>query len=277
MADFSKIIDHPEKTTIISKLVSGDSAKVVSKYLKDKYPNPDEGHLRIPSTVLQEFLETYADHHGYVKKIVQRDADSKLDKKIHESLLDNRAWRERVVDGVGKEINYIEKLDHVLTILETRAEQIFDMIQGDPENTRNADYVFTKYMELLMLAIEKGDKIRNDRPDVRIEHTYTVQMVEQQSFAFQEAIRRVLERLGPEYSSLFMSLLSEEMGKMKAKDFDTAPTAKEIQREKESLDRLNEQVKEFDEKLLTEMNVTNSEDIEEDEELYEEVENDEFE
>ncbi len=251
MVDFTKIIDHPEKTTIISKLVSGESPKVVSKYLKDKYPKPDEGHLRLPATLLQEFHDTYSDHHGYVKKIVSRNAENKLDKKIHESLLDTRAWRERVIEGVNKEINYLEKLDAVLTILETRAEQIFDMIQSDPENTRT-DYVFTKYMELLMLAIEKGDKIRNDRPDVRVEHTYTVQMVEQQSVAFQEAIRRVLERLGPEYTSIFMELLGEEMKKMTAKSIDTAPTPRELEREKEAIDKLDVQVREFDEKLLEE-------------------------
>ena len=252
MADFTKIIDHPEKTQIISKLVSGESPKVVSAYLKDKYPKPDEAHLRVPATTLQEFLDTYADHHGYVKKIIQRDADSKIDKKIAESLMDTRAWRERVVDGVKKEINYIDKLDQVLTILEVRSEQIFDMIQNDPENTRT-DYVFTKYMELLMLAIEKGDKIRNDRPDVRIEHTYTVQMVEQQSVAFQNAIRRMLERLGPEYGSLFMDLLKEELLKMNVKDLQIQPiTQKEIEKERQSLDKLKVQAEEFDQKFLEE-------------------------
>jgi len=251
-ADFTKILDHPEKTQIISKLVSGENPKVVSAYLKDKYPKPDEVHLRIPATTLQEFLDTYADHHGYVKKIIQRDADSKIDKKIAESLMDTRAWRDRIVDGVKKEISYIDKLDNVLTILETRSEQIFDMIQNDPENTRT-DYVFTKYMELLMLAIEKGDKIRNDRPDIRIEHTYTVQMVEQQSVAFQNAIRRMLERLGPEYGSLFMDLLKDELSKMSVKDLPMQPvTPKEIEKERYAMEKLNAQVEEFDQKFLEE-------------------------
>lgn len=251
MSDFSKIVDHPEKTIIIQKLVGGESPKVVSQYLKDKYPKPDEGNLRIPATVLQEFLDTYANHHGYVKKVLQRDADTKIDKKIHESLMDTRAWRDRVIDGVTKEVNYLQKLDNVLSIIETRAEQLFDMIQGDPENTRT-DYVFTKYMELLMLAIEKGDKIKNDRPDIRIEHTYTVQMVEQQSVAFQEAIRRVLERLGPEYTSLFLELLNDEMGKINPKTIDPIKTEKMIELERASLDKLETQVKDFDAKFLEE-------------------------
>jgi hypothetical protein len=251
-ADFSKIIDHPEKTGIISKLVNGDDPKVVARYLKDKYPKPDEVHLRVPATVLQEFVDTYSSHHGYVKQIIQKDADSKMDKRISESLMDNRAWRERVIDGVKKEIKYIDKLDGLLTILETRAEQIFDLIQSDPENTRT-DYIFTKYMELLMLAIEKADKIRNDKPDIRIEHTYTVQMVEQQSMAIQNAIKRMLERLGPENGSIFMDLLADEMSKMKPKDLlPEAPTKKEVEKEYKSIDKLNSKVEEFNQNFIEE-------------------------
>jgi hypothetical protein len=252
-SDFSKIIDHPEKQSIISKLVSGESPKVVSAYLKDKYPKSDEGHLRIPATTLQAFLDEYADHHGYVKKVIQRDADSKIDKKIAESLMDTRAWRDRVVDGVKKELNYLDKLDSLVTIMEVRSEQLFDLIQSDPENTRT-DYIFTKYAEILMQVLEKCDKIKNDRPDIRIEHTYTVQMVEQQSIAFQDAIRRVLERLGPEYGSLFMDLLKEEMSKMTPKDLGPMPavTAKEIEKERRSLDKLGSKVEEFDQKFLEE-------------------------
>jgi len=252
-ADFTKIIDHPEKTTIISKLVSGESPKVVSIYLKDKYPKPDEAHLRIPSTTLQEFLDTYADHHGYVKKIIQRDADSKIDKKIADSLMDTRAWRDRVVDGVKKEFNYLDKLDNLITIMEVRSEQLFDLIQSDPENTRT-DYIFTKYAEILMQVLEKCDKIKNDRPDVRIEHTYTFQMVEQQSVAFQNAIRRMLERLGPENGSIFLDIMKEELSKLTPKDIGQmeAPTPKDIEKERHSMEKLNAQVEEFDQKFLEE-------------------------
>ena len=248
-ADFTKLIDHPEKQSIISKLVSGDSAKVVAQYLKDKYPKPDEGHLRIPATTLQEFMDTYANHHGYIKKIVQGNADSKLDKKIQESLMDNRTWRDRVVGVAEKEFNYLEKLHNILTILEARTEQMFDMIQSDPESTRN-DYIFNKHLEQLMMVIEKCDKIKNDRPDIRVEHHhYTMQMVEQQSFAFQDAIRRVLERMGPEYSSLFMDLLKEEMSKINPREINPLPavqTPKELEREQASIDKLNSHVHELD-------------------------------
>lgn len=266
MADFSKLLDHPEKTDIISKLLSGESSKVVSTYLKDKYSKPDEAHLRIPANTLQEFLDEYGSHHGFVKKVLQKNADSKMEKQMAASLMDNRVWKDRVIEGIEKEINYIDELNGLITIVRARAEQMFDMIQADPEDSRK-DYVFTKYIELMMMVVEKADKIKNDRPDVRIEHTYTVQMVEQQSFAFQEAIRRVLERMGPEYSSLFMDLLKEEMGKMDVKQINPvppAPTAKELEKEKESLEKLNVRVQEF-EKIT-------SEDFDSDEEDNDELE-----
>jgi hypothetical protein len=249
--DFTKIATHPEIKEIISKLVSGESPKLVSKYLKDKYPKPDEGHLRIPATQLQEFLDSYADHNGYIQKIVKRDTDSKLDKKIAESLLDTASWKERVINGIEKEINYIDHLNNIVTILETRAEQLFDLIQSDPENTRT-DYIFTKYMEQLMIAIEKADKIRNDKPDVRIEHTYTVQMVEQQTVAFQEAIRRVLERMGPEYTSVFMDILAEEMKKIDVKDIHQIPKSRDIDVETHALNKFDNTIQEMDSKFLEE-------------------------
>jgi hypothetical protein len=187
--------------------------------------------------------------------------------------MDNRAWRDRVVDGVKKELNYLDKLDNLVTIMEVRSEQLFDLIQSDPENTRT-DYIFTKYAEILMQVLEKCDKIKNDRPDIRIEHTYTVQMVEQQSIAFQDAIRRVLERLGPEYGSLFMDLLKEELSKMTPRDLGPLPvaTSKEIEKERQSLDKLSVKVEEFDQKFLEEykdeepLDSTDSDDEEPDDE-----------
>ena len=52
-----------------------------------------------------------------------------------------------------------------------------------------------KYYDLLFQAIEKADKIINDRPDQRIEHTH-IHMIEDYSVAFQEAIRELLLEMG---------------------------------------------------------------------------------
>jgi len=248
MGDFSKITNHPDKKDIISKLIRGDNPKVVSKYLKDQYSKPEEAHLRVPASLLQEFRDKYADTGEFAKKVFNRQSNSKLDKKIAESLLDNRTWKERVNESIDKEIDYMDHLDRLLVALEIRTEQLFDLIQQDPENTRT-DYIFTKYSEILMLLLEKADKIRNDKPDIKIEHTYTVQMVEQQTVAFQEAIRRVLERMNPEISSIFLDLLNEEMGNIKPQEINPLPAPRRLEKEKSELDKLDVKMSDLDAKF----------------------------
>jgi hypothetical protein len=249
MADFKKIVDHPEKQTIITKLVSGDSPKAVSKYLKDKYEQPDEAHLRLSATLLQEFIDTYADHHGYIKKIISDDLSTKLDKKIAESLLNNKEWRKRLEETAEEHIDFKKKLAHLLTILEARAEQLFDLIQSNPEGIKT-DYIFTKYMELLMQAIEKGDKIVNEKADIKIEHSYTVQMVEQQSIIFQQAIKRSLERLGPKYASMFMDILQEEIAKINPQSISQAIPVINLEKDNKAVDKLLDSATNLTDKFL---------------------------
>lgn len=224
MTDFKKILDHPEKQLIISKLCSGDSPKSIAIYLKNKYSKPDENHLRIGISLLEEFVNKYGAKYGFIKTIAKEDISSKLDKEIAQSLLNNQEWRDRVASVTDEEINLRQKLGKILTILEVRAEQLFDKIQENPGDVKK-DYVFDKIMNTLLLAIDRIDKIQNNRPDIKIEHTYTVQMVEQHTAAFQDAIRKVLQRMSPEFAIMFMEYLNEEMTSMRPTLSDNSAAA----------------------------------------------------
>lgn len=210
MSDFQKIIDHPDQDKIIGKLVSGESAAKVAEYLKVKYHQKDETHLRLSPNLLKEFIEKYLSQYDSLDKIISADKSNKLDKKLAQSILNNKTWKERLAEKEDKEIDIKAKILEILHILEIRAEQVFDQIQQDPKNFKG-DYVLIKYFEMLFNAIEKADKIVNDKPDQVIEHSYTVRMVQQHSTAFQEAIRDVLREMDPEFSALFMDRLAERL------------------------------------------------------------------
>lgn len=214
MADFKKLLDHPEKQKIINKLLSGDLPKDVAQYLKLKYTKDDETHLRLSINLLQEFKTKHLDKAGFLQKIVQADQDGKLDKAIAESLLANKEWKDRLAEYIDDEIDLKKEIRDLLHILKARAEQVFDKIQESPGNIK-LDYVMAKYFELLGNVIEKADKIINERPDQRIEHTHTVQVVEEYSIVLQETIRELLLRMGPEYSATFMEMLADKMNKLK--------------------------------------------------------------
>jgi hypothetical protein len=213
-ADFSKIINHPDKQNIITKITTGESPKNISLHLKSKYDQPDEKHLALSESLLKSFADNYLNVDQRIKKVLKNDIDNKLDRKIADSLLDNKTYKERVAEVATQELDIKRKVHNILHILECRAEQIFDLIQSNPESTK-ADYIFTKYMEIIGMNLEKADKIINGKPDIKVEHTYTIQMVEQTSNVFQETIRRVLDKMDPTFSSLFMDLLAEEMTKAK--------------------------------------------------------------
>ena len=235
MADFNQLLNHPEKQVLIAKLASGESPKDVSAYLRNKYNKPDENHLRIPSTLFKEFMDKYGDHYGFVKQLAKKNIDDKLDKQISKSLLNTKEWAERLAEVTDEEIDFKKKWKQLILVLEARLEQVFDKVQENPGSTKS-DYVMGKYVELWMQALEKADKLLNDRPDMRIEHSYTIQMVEQQAVVFQEAIRNVLARLDPGLSNLFIDMLHEEMGKMNSGS--DIPAVRNIQRESKSVDKL---------------------------------------
>lgn len=213
-ANFQKLLEHPDVQIIIDKLSLGETPKDVSVYLKSKYDAPGDSHLRIPANLLEEFVKTYGNTSEFVDKLIKDAKNNSLDNQISQSLLNNKTWKERLAQVVDDKINLEKKIVQLIALCEQRQEQVFDKIQENPGSVK-LDYVMTKYFELNTMLLEKADKIINKAPDQRIEHTYTVQMVEQHSNVIQEAVRRVISRLPPEQSSEFMQLLSEELSVLK--------------------------------------------------------------
>ncbi len=227
--DFQEIIQHPESQQIVAKLIAGESPKQVSEYLKIKYHEADQKHLKISAAKLQEFVDLYLNHSNFLHKILEDERQGKIDSKVAASLLDNKAWRDRLANLADDEIDLKKKITSVLHLVEARAEQIFDKIQENPRITRD-DYVLVKYFENLCMLIEKADKLLNNRPDQVIQHNVTVQMVEQHSVAFQEAIKDFVKELTPEMSNRFMELLSARLNKMHGNDYglpDSTPISLE--------------------------------------------------
>lgn len=224
-----QILNHPEKDKIIGKLVSGETPKQVSEYLKIKFNLKDEAHLRVARTTLTEFVDKYMNQYQALTQLLEDEREGKVNKKIAASLLETKAWRERVLQETEEEINLKRKILDFLHKMEVRAEQIFDRIQEDPRIVKH-DYVMIKYFENLISAIEKADKLINERPDQLIQHNVTIQMVEQHSVAFQEAIRDLLKELDPETSARFMELMIEKMHSMELPEELKPPKPKTMEK-----------------------------------------------
>jgi hypothetical protein len=213
MPDFKKILEHVERDKIISKLVNGETPKDVAQYLKLKFNKKEEAHLRVGAALLQEFIDKYFDQYKFLNKVVEDEKSNKTDKIVYESLLNNKAWKERIADIADGEIDLKKRISDLIVRLEARAEQVFDKIQENPGNFKG-DYVLLKYFDALTALLSTADKVINERPDTLIEHNISISMVEQNSVLIQDTIRELLLELSPDVSSRFMELLTAKLSKL---------------------------------------------------------------
>lgn len=218
--DFSNILSHPDKEEIISKLLTGTDPKDVNQWLKLRYADKSQAHLRLSVKSLQDFSKSqYVDYYNqYTQEIttaVHTGQIDKLDKKVADSLLNNKTVRERLAEHAGKEIDVRERFLSLDLLIRDRIEQVFDKIQENPGGWKG-DYVFIKYVEQYLKLIENYDKQINNRPDQIIQHTHTVQYINQQTAAIQEAIREVLAAYDPEMAIFLMEKITEKLTNVKA-------------------------------------------------------------
>jgi hypothetical protein len=198
--DFSNILTHPDKEEILSKLLNGTDPKDINQFLKLKYPNKDQKHLLISIKCLQDFSKTqytkfYNQYSEEITANIQHGGT--LDKRVATSLLNNKTFQERLGEHGLKEINVRERFLSIDLLIRDRIEQVFDKIQEDPGGWRG-DYILMKWIEQYLSMVEKYDKSQNNRPDQIIQHNYTLQYIDQQTAAMQEAFKRVLSRVDPE-------------------------------------------------------------------------------
>lgn len=215
-ADYSKLLSHPDKDEIISKLVSGVPPKTVSEWLRLKYNSKEHSHLRLSVQNLREFVNNNLDLYNQVQKDVLAVANGQKapPKPIAESLRNNKTYKERLNEIADNELNINKTLSDVIYIIKVRAEQVFDKIQENPSNIK-PDYALIKWFEILFNAIEKYDKIVNKSPDQVIQHNISIQMVDNYAAIFQDTIREVVSMVDPDTGLLIMEKISDRLSQLK--------------------------------------------------------------
>lgn len=208
VADFSKILSHPDKDEIISKLVTGIKPKDVSDWLKLKYTDKEQGHLRVSSKILQEFVENNLDLYN----VLQNDISGvKQDKKeISDSLKNNKTYQERIVEIADKELDIKRLLIETGHIIRQRVEQVFDKIQENPQNFK-PDYTLIKWLETLLSFTDRYQKIVNEAPDTVVQHNVNIQIVEQHTIMLQDAIRETMAEVDSDMAFSFLEKLNAKM------------------------------------------------------------------
>lgn len=212
VADFSKLLDHPDKDEIISKLITGISPKDISDWLKLKYSDQKtQGHLRLSSKMLKDFIDNNLDLYKTLQNdIVGAKNGQTPPKDIADSLKNNKTYKERLNELADQEIDIKKIMVETIFLIKQRIEQVFDKVQENPQNLK-PDYALIKWFEILLSASEKFQKIVNEAPDMVVQHNHSVQMVEQHTAILQDAIREVMLETDSQMAFLFMEKLNAKM------------------------------------------------------------------
>lgn len=209
-------INHPDCDEIISKLTLGISCPDIAEWLESKYKGVDDPGLKISVSELKRFKSEYVNPQKQLKKDVAAVKNkANQEDEIELAVKNSSAYKEAVEQLATGELNIKNMLVNMILAIETRAAQLFDQIQENPQNTRT-DRTLIEYFDKLGIAIERYHKIVFNVPDQVIQHNVTVQYMDQQVTLIQDAIKEVLAELDTETSMRVVELLNKKMSKLKA-------------------------------------------------------------
>lgn len=224
-----KILDHPDRDEIISKLVIGIPPKDIFEWLQAKYTNVSEVKFVIAEKSISSFQKNYLD----IYKTIQEDlakTKTALATNTQEDLSLNinnlPAYKHILLQTANEELDIRKIVKQLSFAIESRLSQVFDAIQEDPRNINTRiDRLLIDYAEVLGNILEKYYKFTELPTDNTMQHNVTIQVVDQHISVFYDAIKEVLAQMDLESSLYFMELFNEKINKLKqTPEKEIAPT-----------------------------------------------------
>ena len=209
--EFSKILNHPDRDQIITKLTSGDSANSVADWLRIKYPENKEfivshglldafrrGHLNIHGAVLDELRYK-------IKQAQEEEANEELQQVIKK----NKTYKEKVNEEVDEQLNLHKKLYQILNVVEERFGQLYDKTQLNVNDYR-PDKTMQTWLEMMLKLIQEIRKVEG-APDQVVQHNVTIQAIDEHTTMFQKAFVQTLQELDLDKSSMLIDKFTKNL------------------------------------------------------------------
>lgn len=224
-----KILDHPDKDEIISKLVLGVSPRDINEWLSSKYTNVSELKFVVAEKSLKSFQENYLDIYNMIKKDLV-DTKQAIALSTEDELLlsvqNNPTYKSKMIETASQELDIKKMLANMILAVETRVGNYFDVIQENPRDLNSKqDRVMIELMDTLGTNLERFHKIVLGGPDQIIQHNVAVHHIDQHMQVFVDSFREMIAEVDTEASLRFMEIFNVKFSKLKM------PTEKDISTE----------------------------------------------
>ncbi len=219
-ATVKKLLAHPDKDEIISKLLSGFAAKDVAEWLKSKYSTPD---MLISASALKAFAdeqmnlyEAFDAHYKQVQSAVKKSDEQAL-AELSLDVKKSAKYKERLIELADNKLDTKRMIERAVLALEEHVGNIWDMIQEDPNNTLRHTKALTEAFDKFGSWIDRHAKLVEAKPDQVIQHNVSIEHIDKQADIFQEAIKEALSEFDTDVSLRFVQSLNEKLKALKYK------------------------------------------------------------
>jgi len=215
---YGKIINHPNRDQITSKLASGNSVRSVAAWLKKKYPKDKQNHIAFQT--LDDYRKNFLNIKGAVLEDLKEKYKEQQLAEVEDDLdiivRKNKTYNDLKKEAVKKHVDLGERMYGILNAMDSRVQHLYDMVQLNPNNYK-PDYVLLQYFDRMLHVIQDIRKMQGE-PDQIIQHNVTVQAIDQQAAVFQQAIQEAVSELDLDVASIVMEKIVSKMEKLKYKE-----------------------------------------------------------
>lgn len=226
---YKKILDHPDREEIISKLIIGQPPSDIHDWLQAKYTSVGETKFVLSEKILKSFQNTYLDFYNDIQQDISKTKNAiatgnSID-NIDLAIKSNPTYQDTILQLSSKELNIEVMMGRMALAVETRMGQIYDLIQEDPRNVNTkTERLWVELVETAGGILDKYYKWQESQSTQVVQHNVTLQVVDQHISVFHDVIKDVLSQMDLETSFYFMEVFNDKMMKLKMPEADAAPT-----------------------------------------------------
>lgn len=214
-----KIVHHPDFQEILAKLLNSISPSDIAEGLNLRYQEVNDKKFQLSERMIREFQKNYLDFYLTMKNDLTaiQAPSTPASATLLQTLNNNIDYKEALTKYANTELDIKERIAKLCSVIEVRTEQMFNIIQEDPENYR-ADRVMIEWLLLLKDTLHELREASETSPDaISIQNNISIQVLDTHMDAVFGIIREILTKLDYDTSLLFIDMWQEAMGDLKSK------------------------------------------------------------
>lgn len=238
-AGLKKILNHPDREEIISKLLIEISEEDIFDWLKEKYSAVSEKKFVISVRALKHFKKNHLDIYTTIQEDLQKSkmaVSNSTEEDLSLSVQNMPEYKKVMLEAANQELDVRTMIKTLCFAIEQRFGQIFDHIQEDPRNINTKmDRILIEYTDKLGMILERYYKFTEAPDNLNVTNNITLQAVDQHISVFHDVIRDVLSEMDFDASLKFIESFNNKFKKLKNPESEEVLSSKDKLKEAQIL------------------------------------------